>query len=89
MPITDYVEVRNGGYYLGGTRIGLDVLVHDFRRGRSPEAIFDAYPSIGSLAKPGTGRGLRRKGPSVDFRPATGVIPDGTADLQLIYGYGK
>jgi len=29
----------------------LDVVVHDFRRGRSAEAIFEAYPSIGSLAK--------------------------------------
>jgi len=33
-----------------GTRIGLDVVVYDFRDGRSAEAIFEAYPSIGSLA---------------------------------------
>jgi uncharacterized protein (DUF433 family) len=51
MPTNEYVEVRNGGYYLAGTRIGLDVLVYDFRDGRSAEAIFEAYPSIGSLAK--------------------------------------
>jgi uncharacterized protein (DUF433 family) len=51
MPTNEYVEVRNGGYYVAGTRIGLDVLVYDFRRGRSAEAIFEAYPSIGSLAK--------------------------------------
>jgi uncharacterized protein (DUF433 family) len=51
MPTNDYVEVRNGGYYVSGTRIGLDVVVYDFRRGRSAEAIFEAYPSIGSLAK--------------------------------------
>jgi uncharacterized protein (DUF433 family) len=51
MPTNEYVEVRNGGYYLAGTRIGLDVVVYDFRRGRSAEAIFEAYPSIGSLAK--------------------------------------
>ena len=50
-PTNEYVEVRNGGYYVAGTRIGLDVLVYDFRRGRSAEAIFEAYPSIGSLAK--------------------------------------
>jgi uncharacterized protein (DUF433 family) len=50
-PPNQYVEVRNGGYYVAGTRIGLDILVHDFRRGRSAEAIFEAYPSIGSLAK--------------------------------------
>ena len=29
-------------------RIGLDVVVYDFRRGRSAEAIFEAYPSLGS-----------------------------------------
>src|SRR5947209_18253931 len=51
MPVNEYVEVRNGGYYVAGTRIGLDVLVYDFRRGRSAEAILEAYPSIGSLAK--------------------------------------
>jgi uncharacterized protein (DUF433 family) len=51
MPTNEYAEIRNGGYYVAGTRIGLDVLFHDFRRGRSAEAIFDAYPSIGSLAK--------------------------------------
>jgi uncharacterized protein (DUF433 family) len=51
MPTNEYVEVRNGGYYVAGTRIGLDVVVYDFRRGRSAEAIFEAYPSLGSLAK--------------------------------------
>jgi hypothetical protein len=34
-----------------GVAAGLDVLVYDFRRGRSAEAIFEAYSSIGSLAK--------------------------------------
>jgi len=47
----EYVEVRNDGYYVAGTRIGLDVLVHDYRRGRSAEDFFAAYPSTGSLAK--------------------------------------
>ena len=51
MPTNEYVEVRNGGYYVAGTRIGLDVVVYDFRDGRTAEAIFEAYPSIGSLAK--------------------------------------
>ena len=51
MPTNEYVEIRNGGYYVRGTRIGLDVLIYDFRDGASPEAIFQAYPSIGSLAK--------------------------------------
>jgi uncharacterized protein (DUF433 family) len=47
MPTNEYVEVHNGGYYVAGTRIGLDVVTYDFRRGRSAEAIFEAYPSIG------------------------------------------
>ena len=51
MPVNEYVEVRNGAYYAAGTRIGLDVLVHEFSDGRSPESIFEAYPSIGSLGK--------------------------------------
>jgi uncharacterized protein (DUF433 family) len=51
IPPNTYVEVRNGGYFVAGTRVGLDVLVHDFRGGRSADAIFEAYPSIGSLAK--------------------------------------
>jgi uncharacterized protein (DUF433 family) len=51
LPANEYLEIREGGYYLAGTRIGLDVLVHDFRAGKSPEAILQAYPSIGALAK--------------------------------------
>jgi uncharacterized protein (DUF433 family) len=51
MPTSEYVEVYNGGYYVAGTRIGLDILIADFRCGRSAEAILEAYPSIGSLAK--------------------------------------
>lgn len=51
LPTNQYVELREGGYYVAGTRIGLDVLVHEFRDGRSADAIFEAYPSIGSLAK--------------------------------------
>ena len=51
MPTNQYVEARNGAYYVTGTRIGLDILAQEFRDGRSPEEIFGAYPSIGSLAK--------------------------------------
>jgi len=50
MPTNEYIEVHNDGY-CSGARIGLDVVTYDFRRGRSAEAIFEAYPSIGSLAK--------------------------------------
>ena len=30
-PQNEYVELRDGGYYVAGTGIGLDVLVHSFR----------------------------------------------------------
>lgn len=51
MPVNEYVEVYNGGYYVAGTRIPFDVIVHSFRRGKSAEAILGSFPSIGSLAK--------------------------------------
>lgn len=51
MPASEYVEVRNGAYYAAGTRIGLDVVAREFNDGRSPESIFEAYPSIGSLGR--------------------------------------
>jgi uncharacterized protein (DUF433 family) len=50
-PTSQYVEVHNGAYYVAGTRIGLDVVIQEFRDGRSPEEIFQSYPSIGSLSR--------------------------------------
>ena len=35
----DYVEQRDGGYYLIGTRIALDSIVLAFKDGESPETI--------------------------------------------------
>jgi uncharacterized protein (DUF433 family) len=51
LPTSEYLETRNGGWYVEGSRIGLDVVAHAFRRGRTAEDIFRAFPSIGSLAK--------------------------------------
>jgi uncharacterized protein (DUF433 family) len=52
LPSNEYVEIREGRhYYVPGTRIGLHVVIHAFRRGETPEAILQSYPSIGSLAK--------------------------------------
>ena len=50
-PTSPYIEVRDGGYYVAGTRIGLDVIVHEFQAGKSPEAILQSHSPIGSLAK--------------------------------------
>ena len=35
----DYIKEREGNYYVAGTRISLDSIVHAFRRGESPETI--------------------------------------------------
>ena len=35
----EYIEERYSNYFLAGTRISLDSIVHAFRRGESPEAI--------------------------------------------------
>src|ERR1700730_15331403 len=35
----EYIEERDGNYYVAGTRISLDSIVHAFRRGESAETI--------------------------------------------------
>ena len=35
----EYIERQEGGYYVSGTRVSLDSLIHAFRRGESPETI--------------------------------------------------
>ena len=35
----EYIEERDSNYYVAGTRISLDSIVHAFRRGESPETI--------------------------------------------------
>ena len=51
MTTSEYIETRNGGCYVAGSRIGIDLVAHAFRRGRCAEEIFRSFPSIGSLAK--------------------------------------
>lgn len=47
----EYVEQRDGGYYLADSRVGLDVIVQRFKDGSSPEAIFRSFPAARSLEK--------------------------------------
>ena len=47
----DYVEQRDGGYYLAGSRISLDSIVQRFNQGASPEAILKSFPMAGSLER--------------------------------------
>jgi uncharacterized protein (DUF433 family) len=42
----DYVERRNGGYYVSGVRISLESVVCSFNRGQSPEAIQENFPIL-------------------------------------------
>ncbi len=48
---SEYVEQRNGGYYVAGSRMSLDSVLYAFRRGEAPETILEHFPAIGSLAK--------------------------------------
>ena len=40
---SEYIEQRNGGYYVAGTRISLDSVVYSFNEGNSPEAIQEDF----------------------------------------------
>jgi len=52
----DYVEEHSGAYFINGTRVSLDSVVHAFLRGESPEGIAESFPALtleqvlGSLA---------------------------------------
>jgi uncharacterized protein (DUF433 family) len=46
----EYVEVREGSYYLAGSRGSLASIVYAFRGGASPETIRENFPSL-SLAQ--------------------------------------
>lgn len=41
-----YVEQREGGYWVAGTRVSLDSLIYAFRRGASPETIRRSFPVL-------------------------------------------
>jgi uncharacterized protein (DUF433 family) len=43
---SEYIEQRNGGYYVTGTRISLDSVVYSFNKGNSPEAIQEDFPLL-------------------------------------------
>jgi uncharacterized protein (DUF433 family) len=43
---SEYIEQRDGGYYLAGIRVSLDSIVYAFNEGRSPEAIQEEFPSV-------------------------------------------
>ena len=44
--MSDYVEQRNGGYYVRGTRVSLDSVVYAFLRGDSSDGIVESFPAL-------------------------------------------
>lgn len=42
----EYVEKREDGYWITGSRVSLDSIVYAFLRGASPEAIAQSFPLI-------------------------------------------
>lgn len=46
MVANDYIEQRDGGFYLKETRVPLDLIVREFRAGASPESIRQSFPTL-------------------------------------------
>ena len=42
----EYIEQRNGGYYVKGTRVSLDSIVYSYKDGESPETIRQNFPLL-------------------------------------------
>lgn len=42
----EYVEEREGGYYVAGSRVSLASVIFAFREGASPETIRQNFPSL-------------------------------------------
>jgi uncharacterized protein (DUF433 family) len=43
---TEYVEQREGGYWITGTRVSLDSIVYAFLRGAAPESVAQSFPIL-------------------------------------------
>ena len=46
MERSEYVEQRNGGFYIAGTRVSLDSIVYSFKAGDSPETIRQNFSTL-------------------------------------------
>lgn len=42
----EYIERRNGGYYLVGSRVSFESVIHPFLDGASPESIVEDFPTL-------------------------------------------
>ena len=45
-PVSPYIEERDGGLYVEGTRVSLDSVVIRFQEGASPEKIVQSFPAL-------------------------------------------
>jgi uncharacterized protein (DUF433 family) len=45
-PASPYVEERDGGLYVAGTRVSLDSVVIHFQQGASPPDIVQSFPTL-------------------------------------------
>jgi uncharacterized protein (DUF433 family) len=45
-PASPYIEARDGGLYIAGTRVSLDSVVIRFQQGASPEKINQSFPTL-------------------------------------------
>ena len=43
---SEYMERRDGGYYIVGTRVSLESVIYAFLRGESPEGIAESFPAL-------------------------------------------
>ena len=46
MERSEYIEQRNGGFYVAGTRVSLDSIVYSFKAGDSPETIRQNFSAL-------------------------------------------
>jgi uncharacterized protein (DUF433 family) len=42
----EYVELRNGGYYLTGSRVSLASIIYEYRDGATVESIRQNFPTL-------------------------------------------
>ena len=42
----EYVEIRDDGYYVAGSRVSLASIVYDYRDGAAPETIRQNFPTL-------------------------------------------
>ena len=45
-PPSPYIDERNGGLYVSGSRVSLDSVAIRFQQGASPEKIYQSFPTL-------------------------------------------